>query len=420
MSKKLRDKLILFSSLVVFIAMMVGLIFQIQDAQFSSTAKASSQAAHAGDLSVVGKPSLPAATVDAIFKGLGSPMKGTGQIVLQASMQTNIDDAFALAVWWTETNDGAAGVGLADRNPGSVRGSVGYPSAYDGYTIYPSYSAAIVYWFNMLKNIYVNRGLSTVYLISHPYVGTSSSPLWAGKVVALMLKYRGEAPPAPIVVPHGKRVTEPTVYIHTTSTSTPTPLEQHAQSQVSKTLKIRSSNIVRQVNTESVVSLSIEYVIVFFALLLALAIVVCVLWLEKRPGQTMEGAEAQGEITQDEGKQDENAQGEIVLGKPGPRYIRNTRPYRSIALYALIQSEDAPNTDALIATAQEMDAPQTDALVMRAQEMDTGTIFRIRRTILLPSTPVVETTKSGESPAGRSLRSRSTGLLSRYGEIQQE
>src|SRR6266566_62397 len=105
-----------------------------------------------------------------------------GKLVEQVSRQTSIDDAFALAVWWTETNDGAAGVGLADRNPGSVRGSVGYPSAFDGYTIYPSYPAAIVYWFNMLKNNYVNRGLSTVYLISHPYVGTSSSSLWAGKV----------------------------------------------------------------------------------------------------------------------------------------------------------------------------------------------------------------------------------------------
>src|SRR5258708_19326536 len=41
------------------------------------------------------------------------------------SRQYQIDDAFALSVWWTETNDGAAGVGLADRNPGSVRGSVG-------------------------------------------------------------------------------------------------------------------------------------------------------------------------------------------------------------------------------------------------------------------------------------------------------
>src|SRR5690242_16891349 len=298
-----RNKLIQWSLLVVFIAIVVGLIYHIQDTQIISSVKAASLPMPDGDLSVVGKPTLPAATVDTILKDLASPMSGMGQVVEQASQQTNIDDAFALAVWWTETNDGAAGVGLADRNPGSVRGSVGYPSAYDGYTIYPSYSAAIVYWFNMLKNMYVNRGLSTVYLISHPYVGTSSSPLWAGKVVALMLKYRGEAPPAPIVVPHGKKVTEPTVYIHTT----PTPLEQHAQSQAGKTLKIRSSNIVRQVNTESVVSLSIEYIIVFFALLLALAIVVYVLWLEKRPGEAMESAEAQGEITQDAGKQDENA-----------------------------------------------------------------------------------------------------------------
>jgi hypothetical protein len=383
----------------------VGLIFQTQEAQFISTVKAASQAMPAGDLSVVGKPSLPAATVDAIFKGLGSPMNGMGQVVVQASQHSNIDDAFALAVWWTETNDGAAGVGLADRNPGSVRGSVGYPSAYDGYTIYPSYSAAIVYWFNMLKNMYVNQGLSTVYLISHPYVGTSSSPLWAGKVIALMLKYRSEAPPVPIVVPHGKRVTEPKVYLHTTPT--PTSLEQQAQSQAGKTLKKRSSNIVRQVNTAPVVSPSIEYTIVFFALLLALAIVAGALWLGKRPIHNLEPAEAQGEVVQGG-------------GKPRPYHIRNARPFRSIALYAPIQNEDAPNTDALITTAQAMDTPNTDALVMRTQEMDTGAIFRIRRTILLPSTPVVETAKSVESPAGSSPRKRSTGLLSRYGEIQQE
>src|SRR5690348_5926980 len=155
-----------------------------------------------GDLSVVGPPSLPASTVDAIFARLGSPMVGTGKLVEQTSRQVNIDDAFALAVWRTETNDGAAGVGLADRNPGSVRGSIGYPSAYDGYTIYPRYGEAVVYWFHMLQNIYMNRGLTTVYAISHPYVGTSTSYLWAGKVVALMLRYRGEAPPpSPTVSP---------------------------------------------------------------------------------------------------------------------------------------------------------------------------------------------------------------------------
>src|SRR5256886_7300233 len=149
-----RNKFIQWGLLVVFIALLVGLNFHTQDTQLIFSIKAASQRMPTGDLSVVGKPSLPAATVDAILKSLGSPMSGTGQVVARASQRTNIDDAFALAVWWTETNDGAAGVGLADRNPGSVRGSVGYPSAYDGYTIYPSYSAAIVYWFNMLRKNY--------------------------------------------------------------------------------------------------------------------------------------------------------------------------------------------------------------------------------------------------------------------------
>ncbi len=150
---------------------------------------------------VVGSPSLPASYVDSIFQQLGSPMVGTGKAVEAASRQYHIDDAFALAVWWTETNDGAAGVGLADRNPGSVRGSVGYPSAYDGYTIYPSYTAAVNYWFYMMKKVYIDRGLTTVSSISHPYVGTSTSDLWAGKVIALMQKYRAEAPPPPTPTP---------------------------------------------------------------------------------------------------------------------------------------------------------------------------------------------------------------------------
>lgn len=150
---------------------------------------------YASDDNVVGSPSLPASLVDTIFRRVGSPMVGTGQAVAEAAQAQHIDDAFALAVWWTETNDGAAGVGLHDHNPGSVRGSVGYPSAFDGYTIYPSYSDAVTYWFGMLKKVYINRGLTTVFAISHPYVGTSTSNLWAGKVITLMNRYRAEAPP---------------------------------------------------------------------------------------------------------------------------------------------------------------------------------------------------------------------------------
>lgn len=170
----------------------IALLYQLSQQSTSS---------YASSDNVVGPPSLPASYVDAVFQRVGSPMVGTGKAVEAASRTYNIDDAFALAVWWTETNDGAAGVGLADRNPGSVRGSVGYPSAYDGYTIYPSYTDAVNYWFYMMKKVYINRGLTTVYSISHPYVGTSTSDLWAGKVVTLMQKYRAEAPPPPTPTP---------------------------------------------------------------------------------------------------------------------------------------------------------------------------------------------------------------------------
>lgn len=176
--------------LVILLAGAAALLWQVQHAQPT----------HADGSNVVGPPTLPARTVDQILAQMGSPMVGTGAVVEAASRQTNIDDAFALGVWWTETNDGAAGVGLADRNPGSVRGNVGYPSAFDGYTIYPSYSAAIVDWFNLLRSRYVDQGLTSVYTICRPYVGTTSAYLWAGKVVNLMARYHGEVPP-PTVVP---------------------------------------------------------------------------------------------------------------------------------------------------------------------------------------------------------------------------
>ncbi len=392
------NKLIYAGFASMFIALAVVLLFQTQGIQGITSVKAAQHTMPASDLSVVGQPTLPAATVDTIFKSLGSPMSGTGQVVEQASHQTNIDDAFALAVWWTETNDGAAGVGLADRNPGSVRGSVGYPSAFDGYTIYPSYSAAIVYWFNMLKNMYVNRGLSTVYAISHPYVGTSGSPVWAGKVVALMLKYRGEAPPAPVVVPHGKRVTEPTVYI----SASETPLVPRFRGQPDKTLTAPLSKVAKQVNTLPALPSSYEYVIVYFAILLALAIAVGALWLDKiRPIRDTQRDEA---VIGDEQREDEQGG-----GKPRPYYTTETANISDIAL------PDARDVSATPAQPDPATPPYNTAL-----PRNTGALFPIHRTILLPSLPLSEAAKPGEFPTGGSQDRRSTGLLRLYGETHQQ
>lgn len=194
MIRKLYGRKRAFSLLFLVIIMTSGsvtLLWQLQQKQ--STRAAYQTSMDAGN--VIGEPTLPAATVDAIFARMGSPMVGTGSVVEQVARQTHIDDAFAMGVWYVETSDGAAGVGRADRNPGSIRGTTGYPSAYDGYTIYPSYTAAIIDWFNVLHNRYVNRGLTSAFSICYPYVGTANSYQWAVKVVKLMYRYRGEAPP---------------------------------------------------------------------------------------------------------------------------------------------------------------------------------------------------------------------------------
>ena len=344
---------------LVMTAIVVCLSYHPEATQYTATAKAISEKLPAADLSVVGGPSLPAATVDMIFKNLGSPMAGTGRLVEQMSQQANIDDAFALAVWWAETNDGAAGVGLTDHNPGSVRGSVGYPSAFDGYTIYPSYSAAVIYWFNMLKKRYVDEGLNTVYLISHPYVGTTSSPLWAAKVVALMLKYRGEAPQHPSASAHVKRGASASVYIdHIPVTFLHL---QQVRSQMINMRRNQTPLIVRRVQTTSTSSETTK-VVIFLALLLALAIVICVFWVEKRSKFSV----AQVQVIDTE------------IPVESPQYV----PPHGMN----VQSQPSP----------------------------------LHGKLLLPSIPLSDTTKKGELALTSSRRVRPTGLLSRYGETRQQ
>src|SRR6266704_907630 len=246
-------QLLLFSLIVILVGGGVALLLQTQPSS------------HASGGSVVGPPTLPASTVDAIFARLGSPMVGTGKVVVQASQKAMVDDAFALAVWWVETNDGAAGVGRADRNPGSVRGSPGFPSAFDGYTIYPSYSSAVVDWFNLIRNRYVNRGLTTVSAISYPYVGTSSAPLWAGKVTNLMLRYRNSVPrptPTPSPTPRPKPTLAPraVAVVQTQETRLPTTGQHIASTSPS------------MMSATSTFPATVAYIIVFFGLLIALVI----------------------------------------------------------------------------------------------------------------------------------------------------
>ncbi len=185
-------------------------------------------------------------------------MAGTGQVIEQASRNTNIDDAFALGVWWSETNDGAAGVGLSYRNPGGVRSSAGYAVGGGGYTIYPSYAAGINDWFDIVESRYINRGLTSVYTICYPYVGTSGAASWANKVYNLMVRYHAMAPaptptpiptPSPTPKPRDWEQEQPVPLVnnlnHTKSAPVATPAKKQAPVvTVTSVLSARNQNLV--------------------------------------------------------------------------------------------------------------------------------------------------------------------------------
>ncbi len=355
---------------------------------FSYPARAAQ--AHFDDMSVVGPPSLPADTVNAIFARLDSPMSGTGKIVEQMSQQTGIDDAFALGVWWTETNDGAAGVGLADRNPGSVRGSVGYPSAYDGYTIYPNYTDAIVYWFHMLKNLYVNRGLSTVYAISYPYVGTSSSPLWAGKVIALMLRYRGEAPPpTPVPTLMPSPTFSPNLPHHRPFTfgSDTQPASAAAQPGATHPSQpyAQQDALPNSAQPASIgLPFSMTWMIVLFALLLALAIALSAV--------------------------------KFLPGMPAPGLYAWSR---TAPVAISVGHEGNPPIPTLCLPSHPISVPAANYASLFTHLPDTPGTGKIRRTVLLPAK------QDDEAPGERAgaigdIGRRPTGLLARYGQSQQQ
>ncbi len=381
---------ILLSTVIILIGVGFTLLWQIY--QHTSVG-----AIPADDVSVVGPPSLLARVVDTIFARIGSPMVGTGKVVEQASRQTGVDDAFALGVWWTETNDGAAGVGRADLNPGSVRGSQGYPVAFDGYTIYPSYSAAIGDWFKLLKNSYVNRGLSTVYTIAYPYVGTSNAPLWAGRVIALMEQYRGEAPPpTPTVRPTVSASVKQKVKQRVSDGVPPPVSSQQQTTQVPQTPTSTRVAHAAQTTDQSTMSRAIEIGMLGFAFLGAGAIVCWGLWLRRR--RSVEAQCIAPTVSA----------GEELLLPTTPAPVFN-----GDELSAMIEEAAVAPTNGGERNEQSSQrfAPIPITPAFNLPRHDVRTNQPVRGITLVPSR-----TETGEIPMASGARS--TGLLSRYRDGQ--
>jgi len=399
-------QLTVLSLVILFIGGGIALLLQLAGTHYSvpqAGAVLNISGKQDADLSVVGRSSLPAVMVDVIFSHLGSPMVGTGKVIEQVASQEHIDDAFALAVWWTETNDGASGVGLAYHNPGGVRGSTGYPSGSGGYTIYPSYAAAATYWFHLIRNNYVDRGLSTVYAISHPYVGTSSSYLWAGKVVALMMRYRAEAPPpspTPLVTPR-PTVSANTLRHHKMVAATDADFSVLLREVQEPPRQAAAATI--QPSAVNALPAGIEYMIVTFALLLALLIAA---WGLRIDGSVPTPTERDLDTASHRGEWGDGKWGGPLWSPAVPDF----NPGRTLSpSWATTRILPTSTASTLAPTDHSPDPLR----------LSPGKHFPLRRTILLPSLPDTGALESEPIPTAIGAGSHPAGLLSRYGKTQQ-
>jgi hypothetical protein len=118
---------------------------------------ASPQIAHA--------PTLSLETVTWALAQRGSPLSAAdARFIVQASQQANIDDAFALAIWAIETQDGREAV-PGTRNIGNITAAEGVSWANHIFAIYPTWHAGIAAWFQLVDRLYIQGGHAQTLLI---------------------------------------------------------------------------------------------------------------------------------------------------------------------------------------------------------------------------------------------------------------
>ena len=125
---------------------------------------------------VQGPPTVTASFIDRVLARAGSPAQGIGQVMVQEGVKYGIDPVYALAFFHHESSFGLAGVARVTHSIGNIRCTQGYTcDPTGGYRAYPSYTAALDDWYQLLVYGYVAHGLNTVETIIPVYAPTADN-----------------------------------------------------------------------------------------------------------------------------------------------------------------------------------------------------------------------------------------------------
>lgn len=124
---------------------------------------------------ISGSPSLTADFINRVLTRYRSPASNTGSSWVSYSQSYGVDPAITLAIFVHESTAGTAINWVGNKASGSTTHNVGnikcagYATCYKGFRDYPSWAEGIRDLNRLLKEVYINRGLTTVEQIMNVY-----------------------------------------------------------------------------------------------------------------------------------------------------------------------------------------------------------------------------------------------------------
>lgn len=128
--------------------------------------------------SVVGSPTISASFIDTLLCHYQSPACGTGSSLYSQGQLSNVDPAFALAIFWNESGFGRAGMAASTRSLGNLR-CIPSAACWNGYAAFSSWEDGYKSFYALISGpVYEGSGRNTVESIIPVYApsGDGNSP----------------------------------------------------------------------------------------------------------------------------------------------------------------------------------------------------------------------------------------------------
>lgn len=144
--------------------------------------------------SIVGPPTVTASFINLVLAAAHSPAVGIGNVMYTLGVKYGIDPAFPLAFYHHESGYGEHGMARTTLSIGNIRCTVGYAcDPTGGYRAYSSYKAGVQDWYQLMIEVYLPNGLTTVEKIIPVYAPTkdnNNESAYISSVLADVAAYR--------------------------------------------------------------------------------------------------------------------------------------------------------------------------------------------------------------------------------------